>query len=120
MLRAALGALGLSWALAWFLGRGFDPRSWLWLARDAEVVLSAAELSRYTGAEDSAGLYLAVLGQVFDVQRGRKHYGPSGAYSFFAGTFYHYSVGIPSLSTLGRIFALFVLATVVACACKEV
>ncbi|XP_053223907.1 neuferricin [Podarcis raffonei] len=85
MLRGALAALALGWAAAWLWGRGFDPRSWLWPDRDAELVLSADDLSRYTGAEESAGLYLAVLGQVFDVQRGRKHYGPGGAYSFFSG-----------------------------------
>ncbi|NXX77039.1 NEUFC protein, partial [Urocolius indicus] len=47
--------------------------------------LSAAELSRYRGAQGDPGLYLAVLGRVFDVERGRRHYGPGGAYSGFAG-----------------------------------
>ncbi|KAJ7308915.1 hypothetical protein JRQ81_008192 [Phrynocephalus forsythii] len=84
MLRlGALAALALGWAAAWLWGRGFDPRAWLW--GEAGAVWSAAELSRHTGTEEGAGLYLAVLGQVFDVQRGRKHYGPGGAYSFFAG-----------------------------------
>ncbi|XP_028839320.1 neuferricin [Denticeps clupeoides] len=48
-------------------------------------VLSVDELSRYVGATDSPGLYLAVLGQVFDVSAGRRHYGPGGGYHFFAG-----------------------------------
>ncbi|XP_061461448.1 neuferricin isoform X2 [Rhineura floridana] len=85
MLRGALAALAVGWAAAWLWGRGFDPRAWLWRDGGAEPVLSAADLGRYTEAEGGAGLYLAVLGQVFDVQRGRKHYGPGGAYSFFAG-----------------------------------
>ncbi|XP_063002665.1 neuferricin [Elgaria multicarinata webbii] len=87
MLRGALAALALGCAAAWFWSCGFDPRRWLWQDRDAEPepVLSAAQLARYTGAEESAGLYLAVLGQVFDVQQGRRHYGPGGAYSFFSG-----------------------------------
>ncbi|KAJ6655769.1 hypothetical protein lerEdw1_004822 [Lerista edwardsae] len=85
MFRGALVVLALSWGAAWFLSRWFDPRVLLWPAGAAELVLSAAELGHYTGAEDSPGLYLAVLGQVFDVQRGHKHYGPGGAYSFFSG-----------------------------------
>ncbi|XP_010179747.1 PREDICTED: neuferricin, partial [Mesitornis unicolor] len=36
-------------------------------------------------AESEPGLYLAVLGRVFDVERGRRHYGPGGAYSGLAG-----------------------------------
>ncbi|XP_029504146.1 neuferricin isoform X1 [Oncorhynchus nerka] len=43
------------------------------------------ELSLYTGEENSKGLYLAILGQVFDVEKGMKHYGPGGGYRFFAG-----------------------------------
>lgn len=48
-------------------------------------LLSSRELSLYDGREDSRGLYLAVLGQVFDVHKGHKHYGPGGAYHFMAG-----------------------------------
>ncbi|XP_048374691.1 neuferricin isoform X2 [Sphaerodactylus townsendi] len=84
MLRGALAALALGFVAAWILSRGFDPRSWLRQTRD-EWVVTAAELSRYTGGEGSPGLYLALLGQVFDVQRGHQHYGPGGAYSFFSG-----------------------------------
>lgn len=84
MLRGgALAALALGWAAAWLWRRGFDPRAWL--EGEAGAVWSAAELRRHAGTEASAGLCLAVLGQVFDVRRGRKHYGPGGAYSFFAG-----------------------------------
>ncbi|XP_070699307.1 neuferricin [Pempheris klunzingeri] len=48
-------------------------------------LLSRQELSQYDGEEGSRGLYLAVLGQVFDVRRGHRHYGPGGAYHFMAG-----------------------------------
>ncbi|XP_034746977.1 neuferricin [Etheostoma cragini] len=48
-------------------------------------LLSTAELSAYDGEEGSKGLYLAVLGQVFDVHKGHKHYGPAGAYHSMAG-----------------------------------
>ncbi|XP_068187707.1 neuferricin [Antennarius striatus] len=48
-------------------------------------LLSSGELSRFDGEEGSAGLYLAVLGQVFDVRKGQRHYGPGGAYHSMAG-----------------------------------
>ncbi|XP_076024634.1 neuferricin [Genypterus blacodes] len=47
-------------------------------------LLSKSELSLYDG-NPSKGLYLAVLGQVFDVHKGRKHYGSGGAYHSMAG-----------------------------------
>ncbi|XP_069556827.1 neuferricin [Brachyistius frenatus] len=48
-------------------------------------LLSKRDLSLYDGQEGSDGLYLAILGQVFDVHKGNKHYGPGGAYHFMAG-----------------------------------
>jgi cytochrome b involved in lipid metabolism len=33
----------------------------------------------------SRRIHLAILGRVYDVTKGRKHYGPKGSYSFFAG-----------------------------------
>lgn len=43
------------------------------------------ELSKYNGDENSIGLYLAIMGSVYDVQKGVKHYGIGGSYHFFAG-----------------------------------
>ncbi|KAF3706700.1 Neuferricin Cytochrome b5 domain-containing protein 2 Precursor [Channa argus] len=48
-------------------------------------LLGKSELALYDGEEGSRGLYLAILGQVFDVHKGHKHYGPGGAYHFMAG-----------------------------------
>ncbi|XP_023274062.1 neuferricin [Seriola lalandi dorsalis] len=48
-------------------------------------LLSRHELSLYDGEEGSKGLYLAIMGQVFDVNKGQRHYGPGGAYHFMAG-----------------------------------
>lgn len=77
-------ALGL--AAAWLLGPGFEPSSWLLpFFSGRGRLLSPAELARHTGAPGSPGLYLALLGQVFDVRRGHRHYGPGAAYSVFAG-----------------------------------
>lgn len=69
----------------------FMPRDWSTqfgneLPQAAPVrLLSRRELSLYSGEEGSRGLYLALLGQVFDVHKGHKHYGPGGAYHFMAG-----------------------------------
>ncbi|XP_040389035.1 neuferricin isoform X2 [Cygnus olor] len=76
MWRGAAVAAALCLGAAWLLGRGFEPRGRL---------LSAAELRRHRGAEGEPGLYLALLGRVFDVGSGRKHYGPGGAYEGLAG-----------------------------------
>uniref|UniRef100_A0A6B2ED60 Putative heme/steroid binding protein n=1 Tax=Phlebotomus kandelakii TaxID=1109342 RepID=A0A6B2ED60_9DIPT len=50
-----------------------------------EGLFTIEELSKYTGANGSKGLYIAIMGTVYDVEKGRKHYGPGGAYHFFAG-----------------------------------
>lgn len=57
-------------------------------SQDSDRLLSQEELSLYNGRGDSQGLYLAILGQVFDVEKGRKHYGPYGGYRFFSGMKY--------------------------------
>ncbi|XP_060704310.1 neuferricin [Hemiscyllium ocellatum] len=65
----------------WFAGSLWDPAAGPAPSR----LFSKPELSRYTGERGSPGLYLAILGQVFDVSKGKKHYGPGGSYSCFAG-----------------------------------
>ncbi|XP_076461981.1 neuferricin-like [Babylonia areolata] len=49
-----------------------------------DKLFTKEELSKYTG-QSGGPVYLAVLGNVFDVTRGKKHYGPGGGYSFFSG-----------------------------------
>lgn len=46
-------------------------------------VFTISELKRYTNLKD--GLYLSILGQVFDVTKGAKHYGPGASYHAFTG-----------------------------------
>nr|XP_020737728.1 neuferricin isoform X1 [Odocoileus virginianus texanus] len=43
------------------------------------------ELARYRGRPGDPGLYLALLGRVYDVSSGRRHYEPGAHYSGFAG-----------------------------------
>jgi len=50
-----------------------------------ERVLTALELAKYDGSDGSPGLFLAMLGVVYDVSKGPQYYGPGGGYSFFSG-----------------------------------
>lgn len=64
------------------------PREWSlnFGNKSADIrLMNNDELSLYNGKQDSKGLYLALLGQIFDVNKGKKHYGPGGAYHFMAG-----------------------------------
>ncbi|XP_068666833.1 membrane-associated progesterone-binding protein 4 [Aristolochia californica] len=46
---------------------------------------TAEELSMYNGTDDRLPILLGILGSVFDVTKGRTHYGPGGGYNHFAG-----------------------------------
>jgi len=50
-----------------------------------ERLFTRSELSSYNGEKGSPGLYLSILGRVYDVEKGRRHYGPGGSYHGFAG-----------------------------------
>jgi len=51
----------------------------------AEQVFTKDELSKFRG-ENGSPIYLALMGRVYDVTRGKDFYGPGGGYSFFTGT----------------------------------
>ncbi|XP_067649512.1 neuferricin-like [Haliotis asinina] len=53
-------------------------------SKTSERIFSKSELSQYIG-KDGSDIYLAVLGKVYDVTKGKKHYGPDGGYHGFAG-----------------------------------
>ncbi|XP_068600481.1 neuferricin [Brachionichthys hirsutus] len=76
----SLAAVFLAHRWSGRFGFGSDPDP-----GPAVRLLSRSELSLFTGEEGSDGLFLAILGQVFDVREGRRHYGPGGAYHFMAG-----------------------------------
>ncbi|CAI5990389.1 unnamed protein product, partial [Closterium sp. NIES-65] len=46
---------------------------------------SAEELAKYNGSTKGVPLLLGILGDVFDVTKGRKHYGKGQGYNHFAG-----------------------------------
>ncbi|ELT90457.1 hypothetical protein CAPTEDRAFT_110664 [Capitella teleta] len=51
----------------------------------ADHLFTKDELSKYDGKEGSPGLYLAILGLVYDVVKGSKFYEAGAGYGFFAG-----------------------------------
>ena len=48
-----------------------------------EKIFTKEELAKFDGSGTSPGLYLALLGQVFDVSKAPQFYGPDGGYGFF-------------------------------------
>lgn len=52
-----------------------------------EKIFTAEQLTLFDGSssDESQPIYIGILGRVYDVSRGRKHYGQGGSYSFFAG-----------------------------------
>lgn len=51
-----------------------------------ERLFTPEELKKYDGQPGNKGPYLALLGRVYNVKKGKKHYGPGGGYEFFSGT----------------------------------
>lgn len=56
-----------------------------WGPRPGLRLFVPEELARYRGGPEDPGLYLALLGRVYDVSSGRRHYEPGAHYSGFAG-----------------------------------
>ncbi|CDR98718.1 related to FSH3-putative serine hydrolase [Sporisorium scitamineum] len=50
-----------------------------------EKIFSLPELAMYNGRDPNKPIYIAILGDVYDVTEGRRIYGPGGYYSFFSG-----------------------------------
>lgn len=48
-------------------------------------IMTKAELSEYDGSDESKGIYLALLGQIYDVSKGKDYYAKGGGYGFFSG-----------------------------------
>ncbi|CAD6210098.1 unnamed protein product [Miscanthus lutarioriparius] len=69
-----LALLAALLAVVFQLYRLRKPRLW-----------TVEELSLYNGTNEGLPILLAILGSVFDVTKGRSHYGPGGGYHHFAG-----------------------------------
>jgi predicted heme/steroid binding protein len=48
-------------------------------------LFSAEELALYNGTDETLPILLGILGSVFDVTKGKFHYGSGGGYNHFAG-----------------------------------
>uniref|UniRef100_A0A182RHJ1 Cytochrome b5 heme-binding domain-containing protein n=1 Tax=Anopheles funestus TaxID=62324 RepID=A0A182RHJ1_ANOFN len=77
--------------------------------QDGELIFTDVQLSKFNG-KDSEQLYLVILGHVYDVTEGSKHYGPGQSYhmfvghdatrSFVTGEFDQYSAELSDVSSL--------------------
>lgn len=50
-----------------------------------EVLLTAEELAKHDGSDPNIPVYLAILGRIYDVDKGRRHYEVGSGYNVFAG-----------------------------------
>ncbi|KAE8706761.1 Membrane-associated progesterone-binding protein 4 [Hibiscus syriacus] len=53
--------------------------------KSSQKLFSAEELALYNGTDNSLPILLGILGSVFDVTKGKSHYGVGGGYHHFAG-----------------------------------
>jgi len=49
------------------------------------LVLTHDQLALFDGTRPSKPIYLAILGRIYNVDKGKKHYGAGGGYNIFAG-----------------------------------
>lgn len=61
-------------------------------SESSQLLFTAEQLRQFDGGPESKGLYLAILGDIFDVEKGAQHYRPGGGYAFFAGLYTFYCV----------------------------
>ncbi|XP_021624195.1 membrane-associated progesterone-binding protein 4 isoform X2 [Manihot esculenta] len=70
--------------IALLIAFGFPFKSYLVSLRQQRL-FTAEELSLYNGTDVNLPILLAILGSVFDVTKGKSHYGIGGGYNHFAG-----------------------------------
>lgn len=49
------------------------------------VLLTAEELAKHDGSDPNIPIYIVVLGRIYNVEKGRRHYAPGSGYNVFAG-----------------------------------
>ena len=49
------------------------------------VLLTAEELAKHDGSDPNIPVYIAILGRIYDVEKGRRHYEVGSGYNVFAG-----------------------------------
>lgn len=63
-------------------------------------VFTRNQLALFDGSRNSKPVYLALLGRVYNVEKGRKHYAKGGGYSFFSGNYKKYNFFLRSVLKL--------------------
>ena len=53
--------------------------------RAKPILLSAKHVEKHDGSDPSLPIYLVILGKVFNVNKGKKFYGPGSGYNVFVG-----------------------------------
>ena len=90
--RDTIVSLLTSCPLHWFHDAGQSTGLHRVIRTADDKLFSQEDLRTYDGSDSDRGIYLAILGSVYDVSSGRKHYGPDGSYSFFSGLFSVYLI----------------------------
>ncbi|CAL1352370.1 unnamed protein product [Linum trigynum] len=67
------------------LGSTFSSFNFNSLLQRPQRLFTAEALALYNGTDESLPILLGILGSVFDVTKGRSHYGVGGGYNHFAG-----------------------------------
>lgn len=49
------------------------------------IIMSATELAKHDGSDPNIPVYIVILGRIYDVEKGRRHYGKGSGYNVFAG-----------------------------------
>ncbi|CAO1621064.1 unnamed protein product [Sympodiomycopsis kandeliae] len=65
-----------------YQGKWRNPSRWIPVK---QRTFTMNELSLYNGRDSSRPIYIAILGNVYDVTKGGTAYSPGGSYDFFAG-----------------------------------
>uniref|UniRef100_A0A3N7G205 Cytochrome b5 heme-binding domain-containing protein n=1 Tax=Populus trichocarpa TaxID=3694 RepID=A0A3N7G205_POPTR len=55
------------------------------LQQQVQRLFTVEELALYNGTDDTLPILLGILGSVFDVTKGKSHYGVGGGYHHFSG-----------------------------------
>lgn len=77
-----------------------------------QKVFTSTELKKYTNLKD--GLYISILGQIFDVTKGAKHYGPGATYHVFTGIIFYKITCVNVFTNLTHIYMYMYL-----CICRS-
>ncbi|XP_059282097.1 membrane-associated progesterone-binding protein 4 [Lycium ferocissimum] len=68
-----------------FLFKNFPLKSHYSTSQSSPRLFTVEELALYNGSDPNLPIFLGIIGSVFDVSKGKSHYGVGGGYNHFAG-----------------------------------